>query len=181
MQMRIILIATFYSLLNSLVYADSTCVELELWGKKHTYSSTSDLKAHPCGGIKTICVNTISETEKLEPSWAYELSIENRKIIHKWPIPVDSQVYSIYGEKLTVASPNYNNYTGGNAWDSPRFFRIELNGRVEQIKPIAKEYLDPFKCPVVEGEKGIEHMWCYKFKHSNKTKIRVIAVSGVCS
>jgi hypothetical protein len=166
-------------LIPAVSMADDKCIEVSLWGKPHTYGPDSKLDPHPCGGTKIVCLNTITETEELEPGWAYEIG--KNKVIARWPIPVDGQVYSVEGSKIIVAFPNDKESVSGNAWEAPTFILINSNGNLKKSTPIKEQYVKAFSCPELKDVPGIKDMWCYSFQGKGKNEERVIAVPSVCS
>ena len=164
----------------TLASANQSCIKVELWGNTSTFGQDPELQEHPCGGIKTVCVEKIEEIDGLHPSWAYELPGDKTKIINKWPIPADGQVYDLSGESLIVAYPNYKKEPGGNAWEPPRFLRVDHGGNIEGSKPTKEQFVEYFECPRLNENRDIEQMWCYSFT-ANESKVeRIIAVPPVC-
>lgn len=174
------MIRVFTSALLALVAFHSfanDCVKLDIYVKDRV--SFDNTKDHPCGYIASQCLKSINfEDVRLEPILAFEISNDGR-IIKKWPLPVDAQVYSVSGESIVVGYPNYEKQSNG--WESPLFVQIKMNGSVLRHAPMLNTNLGGVECSKITSDNIVSSMYCRKYKDQDSGSIRFIAFPEVCT
>ena len=155
----------------------SDCVEVDLYVKDG--ASIENASEHPCGYVLTQCLRAIPLNDnRLEPVWAYEISQVGR-VINKWPLPVDAQVYSVSGSSIEVGYPNYERH--GNGWENPAFAQVKSNGSISRKPAVSIKKLNGIECSKITNDATVSLVCCRKYKDKNSGEIRIIAFPEVCT
>lgn len=155
----------------------SECIEVDLYVNDGAEIESDS--EHPCGYVSTQCLTAIPLSHhRFESNWAYEIST-NGNAINKWPLPVDAQIYAIFGSSIVVGYPNYEKHDNG--WVAPSFVRIELNGSISRAPEVESSELDGIECAKFSNDETVSLKYCRKFKDSKTGSIRFLAFPMACT
>lgn len=152
------------------------CTDITRYVKNNV--KLENTKPHPCGKTFSMCISKITETTELSPAWAYELSTDG-KLLEKWPLPVDAQVWSIAGTEIFAAYPNQDGFE--NSWTQPSKIRINPHGKFSAISQISESKHKIFECSKYTNDPNIKQAYCHIFRDLKSSKERIIAFEPVCT
>ncbi len=152
------------------------CVEIDRFVK--TGSQVSEARPHPCGNVVSQCLTQITETSKLLPTWAYELASDG-KILGKWPMPVDGQVWAVSGEHIYVAYPNHEDRI--NEWNKPKYIKVNASGTISILGEISKSNEVVYECSKLTEAPYLKSAFCVQYTDLKSGKKRIISSEPVCS